>query len=103
MPLATIFVNVSSGWDDKEDVPSRLREWFEAKGWQTDIQTVSAGVNLAGLSREAVARGSDLVVAGGGDGTLSAVAAGLVGEGFEKVEQFLGSVALARGVVGLVG
>jgi YegS/Rv2252/BmrU family lipid kinase len=79
MQRATIFINASSGWDAKEDAPGKLQEWFEAAGVRTEIQGVQAGVNLAERAREAVAAGVDLVVAGGGDGTLSATASGLVG------------------------
>src|SRR5215218_2402657 len=52
---------------------------FEAAGIDADIEYVRAGVNLAEKSREAVAAGAEFVVAGGGDGTLSATASALVG------------------------
>jgi diacylglycerol kinase family enzyme len=76
---ATIFVNASSGWDLKEEAPQLLESLFEKEGIPTDIKYVQAGTNLAELSRKAVADGSSIVVAAGGDGTLSAVASGLVG------------------------
>jgi YegS/Rv2252/BmrU family lipid kinase len=76
---ASVFINASSGWDAKEDAPERLRSMFEAAGIEAAIEHVQAGVNLAGKSREAVVSGADLVVAGGGDGTISAVAAGVAG------------------------
>jgi YegS/Rv2252/BmrU family lipid kinase len=75
---ALIFVNASSGWNPKEDAPEKLRRWFSESGIEAEINYVAAGVNLAQLAREAVASGYDLVVAGGGDGTLSATASGLV-------------------------
>ena len=75
---AKVFVNASSGWDAKEDAPERLRARFEAAGIKADVEYVKAGVNLAEKSREAVASGIDIVVAGGGDGTISATASGLV-------------------------
>lgn len=76
---ATIFVNASSGWDPKEDAPEKLRLWFEESGIDAHIEYVAKGVNLAKKAREAVASGHQIVVAGGGDGTLSATASGLVG------------------------
>jgi diacylglycerol kinase family enzyme len=76
---AKIFVNASSGWDAKDDAPAKLQHAFEAAGIESDIEYVQQGVNLAEKAREAVAAGHDLVVAGGGDGTLSATASGLVG------------------------
>jgi diacylglycerol kinase family enzyme len=76
---AKVFVNASSGFDAKQDAPDRLRRKFAAAGIDADVEYVRAGVNLAELSREAVAEGADIVVAGGGDGTLSATASALVG------------------------
>jgi diacylglycerol kinase family enzyme len=74
---AKIFVNASSGWDAKEGASDLLRRTFEAAGIHADIEYVEAGVNLAQKSREAVTSGADIVVAGGGDGTISAAAAGV--------------------------
>jgi YegS/Rv2252/BmrU family lipid kinase len=74
---ALIIINASSGWDAKEDAPERLKHWFEDSGIDARIEYVAKGTNLAQMSREAVAGGYDIVVAGGGDGTLSAVASGL--------------------------
>jgi diacylglycerol kinase family enzyme len=76
---ATIFINASSGWDPKEEAPQLLESLFEKEGISTDIKYVQAGTNLAALSRQAVVDGSNIVVAAGGDGTLSATASGLVG------------------------
>lgn len=76
---ALIFVNASSGWDAKEDAPENLRRWFEESGIEVQIEYVAKGVNLAQRAREAVADGHQIVVAGGGDGTLSATASGLAG------------------------
>jgi diacylglycerol kinase family enzyme len=76
---ATIFVNASSGWDEKADAPEKLRRWFSESAIDAHIEYVAKGVNLAEKAREAVTTGSDIVVAGGGDGTLSATASGLAG------------------------
>jgi diacylglycerol kinase family enzyme len=76
---AKVFVNASSGWDAKQDAPERLRAKFEASGIETHVEYVGAGVNLAQKSRDAVAEGTELVVAGGGDGTISAAASGVAG------------------------
>jgi diacylglycerol kinase family enzyme len=77
-PRALIFVNASSGWDPKEDVPEKLRQWFAESGIDAHIEYVAKGVNLAQLARDAVAAGHEIVVAAGGDGTLSATASALV-------------------------
>ncbi|MEJ7609153.1 MAG: diacylglycerol kinase family protein [Bryobacteraceae bacterium] len=75
---ATIFINASSGFDTKEGAPQQIETLYKQSGMETDFQYVKAGVNLADLAREAVAKGSTIVVAGGGDGTLSATASALV-------------------------
>jgi diacylglycerol kinase family enzyme len=76
---AVIFVNASSGFDPKEDAPEKLTGWFAESGIDAHVERFEKGVNLAEKAREAVAAGYELVVAGGGDGTLSATASGLVG------------------------
>lgn len=56
-----------------------LERMFDEAGIQASIHYVQAGVNLAQEARQAVENGASIVVAGGGDGTLSATAAGLTG------------------------
>ena len=74
-----IFVNASSGWDAKEGAPERLRDLFTSRGWETEVRSVAKGTNITELARCAVDDGCGLVVAGGGDGTLNAVASALAG------------------------
>jgi YegS/Rv2252/BmrU family lipid kinase len=76
---ATIFVNASSGWDAKQDAPEKLKRWFADSGIDAHVEYVAKGVNLAEKARQAVADGNNIVVAGGGDGTLSATASALAG------------------------
>lgn len=83
MPVATtrrarIFINASSGFDEKQDAELRLQQAFDDSGLEIDVEYVHKGVNLSEKAREAVTAGYDAVIAGGGDGTLSATAAGLV-------------------------
>src|SRR5688572_25017511 len=75
---ARVFINASSGWDSKEEAPQILERLFQSSGIPAEIEYVKAGVNLAELSRQAVTDGISIVVAAGGDGTLSATASGLV-------------------------
>jgi YegS/Rv2252/BmrU family lipid kinase len=78
-PRATIFINASSGWDPKQEAPQLLEKLFDDAGVKTDIRYVQKGANLAEMSRQAFVDGSRFIIAGGGDGTLSATASGLVG------------------------
>jgi diacylglycerol kinase family enzyme len=75
MGRAKVFLNASSGWDDKTESAARVR----ARLTDAEVEVVERGSDIAALAREAVADGLRLVVAGGGDGTLNAVASGLVG------------------------
>ena len=76
---ATVFINASSGWDPKHEASQLLEKLFRDAGVTADIQYVEKGVNLAEMSRQAFVDGSRIIVAGGGDGTLSAVASGIIG------------------------
>jgi YegS/Rv2252/BmrU family lipid kinase len=76
---ARIFVNSSSGWDAKERAPDRLRELFTSRGWDTEVCSVARGTNITELARRSIEEGCGVVVAGGGDGTLNAVASALAG------------------------
>lgn len=74
-----IFVNSSSGWDAKEDAPERLRAAFVEHGHEVDVVKVARGTNIHELAKEAVREGCNIVVGGGGDGTLNAVGSALAG------------------------
>jgi YegS/Rv2252/BmrU family lipid kinase len=78
-PKVRIFVNSSSGWDAKEGAAERLRELFTSRGWDTEVRSVAKGANISELARCAIDEGCGVVVAGGGDGTLNAVATALAG------------------------
>lgn len=46
-------------------------------GWTFEIHTTSGGEDIPGLVHQACARGADVVVAAGGDGTVAAVGTGV--------------------------
>src|SRR5688500_15780058 len=60
------------------DEPTRIKAGFEAAGVEADVRNVD-GPKLAETARGAAAEGFDVVVAGGGDGTLNTIANALVG------------------------
>lgn len=61
-----------------DDEPARIREGFVAAGVDVDVRSVE-GPDLERVARGAAAEGFDVVVAGGGDGTLNTIANALAG------------------------
>jgi len=63
--------------------PDKVREAFkhacEQFGWQAEIHETQMGDNLSQVIKTRLEGGCDLVIAGGGDGTVSEVASALVG------------------------
>ena len=76
---AVAIINAASGADDKERMPDQVREIFQDHGIPCEVEKVTAGANIAAMAHDAAARGAEVVMAGGGDGTLRAVAEGLAG------------------------
>lgn len=64
---------------DLDAFSRRMAETLEAAGHQLDIDIVAGKDVAAALDRAAGRRGVDVVLAGGGDGTVSAAAARLMG------------------------
>jgi YegS/Rv2252/BmrU family lipid kinase len=80
---STVFVvlNPVAGTSNRDEVVAALEQRFAANGQQYEIYetTGDAGEDIPALVRAAVGRGADLVVAAGGDGTVSLVAGALAG------------------------
>ncbi|HEY6186907.1 MAG TPA: diacylglycerol kinase family protein [Pyrinomonadaceae bacterium] len=74
-----IIINAASGTNDKESARERLAELFAARGLKPRITLARSGEEIVELARRAVREDSDPVVAGGGDGTINAVASQVVG------------------------
>ena len=74
-----VVVNAGSGLGNDTDTVEKLRTLFEQAGASFEVRLARSGAEIAGLVEAAVAQRPDVVVAAGGDGTVSAVAAGLVG------------------------
>jgi len=71
-------INGASGSNRALDMDERLRELFANAGVVARI-TLASGSDLSALAQQAVRDKHTIVVAGGGDGTINAVAAALVG------------------------
>lgn len=79
-PVAVI-INAGAGLGYCAQFQQQLHERFAAHGMLADITLAHSGAELIAAARAAVARGATLVAAGGGDGTINAVASVLVGTG----------------------
>lgn len=80
-PPLTFIVNPRSGVGPQQDVRGWLRQALAGNGVEPEILFAERGSDVPELARRAVQRHSPAVVAGGGDGTVNAVAAQLVGTG----------------------
>lgn len=74
-----VILNASSGAGVDESVRQQLTELFESNGLTVQISFASNGAELVRLALQAALSDSPVVVAGGGDGTINAVASALAG------------------------
>lgn len=88
----TLLLNPRAGKKRALTVQDNARAIAKELGVSLDIQVITAPGEGTTLARTAVEQGSDRVISVGGDGTLNAIAAGLVGT---KVP--LGIVAMGSG------
>jgi diacylglycerol kinase family enzyme len=72
----SVIINAARG--DDEAVAERVRESCRNHPVEVHVEMVP-GTELREAARRALARGSDIIVAGGGDGTISAVASVVTG------------------------
>lgn len=70
----------------------RLSSWWEQRGWDVHLEPTQAPGHATTLAAEAARRGTSLVIAIGGDGTLNETAAGLLGS-----ETILGLIPAGTG------
>ncbi|HEV7576185.1 MAG TPA: diacylglycerol kinase family protein [Caldimonas sp.] len=78
---AIVIVNARSGEGNDKARSDHLRRLFGAVGMKPEIRLVQGGAAFRGTLAKAVAKRPRMVVAGGGDGTISTVAAALVDTG----------------------
>jgi diacylglycerol kinase family enzyme len=74
-----VIINSGAGLGYCDDLCAGLREKFATHGMAADITLAQSGEEMIAAARAAVQRGAPLVVAGGGDGSINAVASVLVG------------------------
>ena len=74
-----VIINVGSGVDDKKEMREKVAANFAASGRKANISLARTGAEVVELARRAARMQADIIVAGGGDGTINAVASELVG------------------------
>jgi len=80
MPSIAIIINHQAGSSAHVDT-AWIEETLRAGGFATSITLASDGSKIVDAAKKAVSEGADIIVAGGGDGTINAVASELVGTG----------------------
>ena len=73
-----VIINAGSGADDKEDMRRHLEEMFGSSNITTRISLAHSGTEVVELAGRAAQTDAQIIVAGGGDGTINAVAAAVV-------------------------
>jgi YegS/Rv2252/BmrU family lipid kinase len=69
-----VIINASSGTDDKKETRERLAKVFASSGVEARISLAKSGGEIIDLARRAVEDKCQPIIAGGGDGTINAVA-----------------------------
>ncbi len=76
-----IIMNEAAGGSTPPEMQKRIAEAFHTRDREAQLLTAHSGEEIVELTRWAVREGADPVVAGGGDGTINAVASVLVETG----------------------
>ncbi|MFZ5962927.1 diacylglycerol/lipid kinase family protein [Thalassococcus sp. BH17M4-6] len=74
-------LNTASGSDDKDEVTEHLRAAFDRYPGRFELRQLSKGDGVGAACMSALKDGFGTIVAGGGDGTISGVAAQMAGKG----------------------
>lgn len=70
--------NSSSGWSDSDKTRLMVESVLSEDGSRVDVRQVDRGMNIFEESKAIAARGADVLVASGGDGTINAAASALI-------------------------
>ena len=78
MRRVDVIINARSGTPGKEEAAARVSEFLSSRGMTVRLELVRSPDALPGAAARAAAGDADIVVAGGGDGTIATVAAALL-------------------------
>lgn len=73
-----VVLNPVAGLTDAGSTKDRISQFCANRGWDCDIHETQEDEDVSQLVRDTVDGGVDLVIAAGGDGTVSAVVAGMI-------------------------
>jgi diacylglycerol kinase family enzyme len=76
-----VILNAHSGVSQQTPPANHIRDLLRAAGIPGEVVAADDGKDLAGIAQAAVARKPPMIIAAGGDGTISAVAAYVAGTG----------------------
>ncbi|MFC6519837.1 diacylglycerol/lipid kinase family protein [Undibacterium arcticum] len=74
-----VIINASAGNGHTSEWASRLADKFQSHGMSAQVTLARSGDQILEASQFAARDGYDVIVAGGGDGTINTVASALVG------------------------
>ncbi len=77
--IALLVLNPVSGVKNSDTVRETFESAFKAAGWSVEIYETNPDASTVEKVQQSIANGVNLVVAAGGDGTVSEVASALVG------------------------
>lgn len=80
-PRVFVVLNPVAGFTDAAAARETINRFSEEHGWQCDIYETQKDEDLRKLVRTRLKKGVDVVIAAGGDGTISAVVSGMVNTG----------------------
>lgn len=72
-------INPRSGVKKKSEIENSIKQYLNHEKYDYDLQFTKYAGHAVGLSKDGAAKGFDIVVAVGGDGSVNEVATGLIG------------------------
>ena len=78
-----MIINGGAGAGHDDEAASDLRAKFRAHDCEAEVTLATSGEDMIAAARKAIADGVQVVVAGGGDGTINAVASVMAGSGVD--------------------